>query len=83
MPLYIDNSAFQLSLKKGWSKAERLTEIIKTLYQLSVKFNCVLVPIWISTTENVGADALSRGDLPRFHEWAASHMEAHLHHHSP
>ena len=74
VPIYIDNSSFQLSLVKGWSKAERLTEVIKQLYALSVEYNCVIVPIWISTHDNVGADALSRGDLGRFHEWAKDHM---------
>ena len=74
VPIYIDNSSFQQSLKKGWSKAERLTVIIQQLYRLSVKFNCVIVPIWISTHDNVGADALSRCDLGRFHEWAENHL---------
>ena len=62
--------------------ASRLTEIIKKLYELSVKFNCVIVPIWISTHDNVGADALSRCDLGRFHEWAKDHMCNHPHQHS-
>ena len=74
VPIYIDNSSFQLSLKKGWSKAERLTEIIKHLYRLSVKFNCVIVPIWISTKDNIGADALSRRDVDRFQTWAKDHV---------
>ena len=81
VPIYIDNSSFQLSLKKGWSRAERLTEIIKQLYTLSVKFNCVIVPIWISTDDNVGADALSRGDLERFHTWAKDHLDKDPHRH--
>ena len=82
VPIYIDNSSFQLSLVKGWSRAERLTEIIKKLYELSVKYDCVIVPIWISTHDNVGADALSRCDLGRFHEWAKDHMCNNPHQHS-
>ena len=74
VPVYIDNSAFQLSLKKGWSHAQRLTDIIQTLYELSSERNCIMVPIWISTHDNVGADALSRFDFDRFHEWARSHI---------
>ena len=81
VPIYIDNSSFQLSLKRGWSRAERLTEIIKQLYRLSVKFNCVIVPIWISTDDNVGADALSRGDLERFYTWAKDHLDKDPHRH--
>ena len=83
VPLYIDNSAFQLSLKKGWSRAERLTDIIKRLYTVSVKHNCVIVPIWISTMDNIGADALSRGDLPRFRQWASEHLAEHPHRYCP
>ena len=84
VPIYIDNSSSQLSLVKGWSKTERLTEVIKHLYALSVKYNCVIVPIWISTHDNVGADALPRGDLGQFHEWAKDHMcnPPHQHRHS-
>ena len=76
VPLYIDNSAFQLSMRKGWSKAERLTEIIKKLTELSLKHDCYFVPIWISTHDNIGADALSRLDLDRFHEWAKDNLPA-------
>ena len=83
VPIYIDNSSFQLSLKKGWSRAERLTEIIKHLYKLSVKFNCVIVPIWISTADNIGADALSRGDLDRFYTWAKDHLVNEPYRHCP
>ena len=72
--IYIDNSAFQLSLKKGWSKAARMTEIIKQLHELSVTYNCIFVPIWISTHDNIGADALSRSDLTRFLEWASNKL---------
>ena len=56
--------------------------MIKHLYELSVKYNCVIVPIWISTHDNVGADALSRGDLGRFQEWAKDHMFNHPYQHS-
>ena len=69
VPVYIDNSAFQLSLRKGWSRAARLTRIIKDLFYMSAPHDYVLVPVWISTEGNVGADALSRGDLVRYQEW--------------
>jgi len=70
VPLFIDNSAVQLSLRKGWSRAARLTRIIKKLHVLSVKYECVLEPIWISTHDNIGADALSRKDYARYKKWA-------------
>ena len=83
VPIYIDNSSFQLSLKKGWSKAERLTEIIKNLYKLSVEYNCVIVPIWISTKDNIGADALSRGDFDKYYTWAKDHVTNEPYRHCP
>ena len=78
VPLYIDNSAFQLSMSKGWSRAERLTEVIKRLHELSVQHDCYFIPIWISTHDNIGADALSRLDLKRFDEWASTNISGPL-----
>jgi hypothetical protein len=72
VPLYIDNSAVQLSLRKGWSRAPRLTSYIKKLHQLAVHYDCVLVLIWISTHDNIGADALSRNDYARYAQWACN-----------
>ena len=45
VPVFIDNSAFQLSLKKGWSRAARLTRIIKDLYSMSAPHDFILVPV--------------------------------------
>jgi hypothetical protein len=69
VPLYVDNSAFQLSLSKGRSRVERLNRILRQLYSLSVKFDCIFCPTWISTHHNIGADALSRGKLDEFRRW--------------
>jgi hypothetical protein len=76
VPFYIDSKSFQLSFVKGRSKADRLTAILRQLYELSVQLNCIFVPIWISTHSNIGADALSRGDFIRFQEWAQMHAPA-------
>ena len=70
VPIYIDNQSFQLSFKKGWSRAKRLTSILRDLHGESVRYGCVFVPMWISTHENIGADALSRQDFDRFRAWA-------------
>ncbi len=78
VPIYIDNKSFQLSFAKGWSRARRLSTILKDLHSISVQYDCVLVPIWISTHENVGADALSRGDMTRFYAWAQDHIPSAL-----
>jgi len=73
VPFYIDSKAFQLSFVKGRSNAERLSSVLRQLYELSVELNCIFVPLWIPTLENIGADALSRGDLFRFQKWAKVH----------
>ena len=41
VPVYIDNSAFQQSERKGWSKADRLNDLLKRVFQFSVQFGCV------------------------------------------
>ena len=66
----IDNSAFQRSAVKGWSRAERLTLLLRRLFELCVQFECVLCFVWLSTKENVYADALS-GSMARrrFYVW--------------
>ena len=69
VPLRIDNSAFQLSLKRGISKSPKLCELLRQLFVLSVKYECVFQPTWISTHDNIAADALSRGDLDRFFQF--------------
>ena len=62
VPLHIDNRAFQLSGAKGWSKAERLVGQLRVLFWLAVRYDCVFDFEWISTHDNVYADALSRPD---------------------
>ena len=66
VPFYIDNSAFQLSFKKGRSKSPELNNVLRELFWISCKFDCIFVPRWISTDRNVLADALSRQQLQRF-----------------
>ena len=71
VPIHCDNSAFERSLAKGRSRAPRLNVILRQLFLLSVRYDCVFEPHWISTHDNIAADALSRGDLPRFSEFVA------------
>ena len=72
VPLFIDNRAFQLSAAKGWSKAERLLVQLRALFELAIEHQCVLEFNWISTHDNVLADALSRrGGIAAFHAGAA------------
>ena len=58
----VDNSAFQKSAVKGWSRAERLNVLLCRLFELCMQFECVLLFEWVSTHLNKYADALSRPD---------------------
>jgi hypothetical protein len=58
--LRIDNSAFQLSAYKGWSRTDRLNRILFAIFQLCLRYECVVEWVWISTHRNLYADALSR-----------------------
>jgi len=60
--LYCDNKSFQASAAKGRSKAERLNSLVQELFLLMIKYDFILHVIWISTHDNVNADALSRVD---------------------
>ena len=62
VPFLIDNQAFQRSAVKGWSRADRLSSLVRQLFFISIHFNCVFEFRWISTHDNVFADALSRPD---------------------
>ena len=70
--IHIDNSAFQLPFKKGRSKVERLNVLLRGLHLLAVQFDCIFVPVWISTHDDVGADALSRSRFDEFDAWFAT-----------
>ena len=54
-------------VKKGRSKAPELNTILRQLFLISSTYDCLFVPQWISTTDNICADALSRGQLQRFY----------------
>lgn len=60
VPMYIDNTAFQKSAVKGWSKADRLHRLLRILFSLSLTYECVFEFHWLSTHVNVHADLLSR-----------------------
>jgi hypothetical protein len=60
VPFGIDNSSFQLSLRKSRSKAPRLNVLIREIFALQVRFQCILETFWLSSEDNVLADHLSR-----------------------
>ena len=60
VPIYLDNTSFERSAVKGWSHAARLQLLLRRLFSLALKFECVFEFHWLSTHDNVHADALSR-----------------------
>jgi hypothetical protein len=58
----IDNTSFQRSAVKGWSRAPRLASLMRRLFELGIQFECIFQFNWLSTHENLFADALSRAD---------------------
>lgn len=62
VPLHIDNRSFQLSAAKGWSRADRLCVQLRELFAIAVEVECVYEFHWISTVDNIHADALSRAN---------------------
>ena len=75
VPIHIDNSSFCCSLKKGRSKAPRLNNLLEKLFLLSVQYDCVFEPHWISTHDNIAADALSRDDEKGFRVFVHQHFK--------
>ena len=74
VPFAIDNQAFQLSAVKGYSKADRLSSLVRHLFSLAISFECIFEFNWISTHDNLFADALSRPDpLKSFLDLCSSH----------
>lgn len=61
----VDNRSFQGSAVKGWSRAERLSLLLRRLFRLSVSHGCILEFEWLSSEENMFADALSRQEGER------------------
>jgi len=59
VPFLIDNQAFQRSGVAVRSRAQRLNELLRELFILQIE--CfILEYFWISTTDNINADDLSR-----------------------
>ena len=66
IPFGVDNQAFQKSADKGRSRAERLNLLLKRLFVLQIRFDCILRFFWLSTTANYLADHLSRDRAAAF-----------------
>ena len=62
----IDNQAFERSAGKSWSRAARLTLLIKRIFILQIRHQCLLRFFWLSSEDNLLADHLSRGRVALF-----------------
>lgn len=67
VPLFIDNQSFLGALRKRRSPVHNLNSLITQIHSLAIQHNFVLDPVWISTADNYLADALSRGNIDKFH----------------
>ena len=71
VPIHLDNTSFERSATKGRSRASRLNDLLRRLFALSLKYECIFEFHWLSTHENVHADALSREDGE---QWFLEHV---------
>ena len=71
VPIFLDNTAFERSATKGRSRAERLNDLLRRLFALSLKYECIFEFHWLSTHVNKHADALSREDGE---QWFLDHV---------
>ena len=46
--------------------SDKLNHLVRELFELSAQYDCVFEPHWISTHDNVLADALSRDKFDEF-----------------
>ena len=60
IPFGIDNQSFEKSAQKSWSRAERLNLLLKRLFVLQIKFDCLIRFFWLKSEDNSMADPLSR-----------------------
>ena len=68
--LHIDNTIVVSVVNKGTAKGAtgpRMMEYVRHIFWLSARHNFRLTSSYISTSNNSLADALSRGEFPRFH----------------
>jgi hypothetical protein len=67
--LHIDNTIVIAVINKGTAKGTsgpRMMEYVRHIFWLSARHNFWLTSIYVTSKNNSLADALSRGDLPRF-----------------
>ncbi len=64
--LHVNNQAIVYAINAGTIKCESSMELLRSLYYMLCKFNIEVKAEYISTVDNVEADALSRLDIDRF-----------------
>lgn len=66
----VDNQALYHSVRRKWSPTRSVMIFVYEICLLMMEYGINLWIEWICSEINIGADALSRGDLPRFKEYA-------------
>ena len=65
---HIDNQAVVFALNNGYSKNSEMMVLIRKLYFIMAFYSIECKAVFISTHLNSSADALSRGDMDKFHK---------------
>ena len=74
---HCDNSASVASIDKQKSRVPVRIALLRHLYAIALVFSIDLRVLWISTKNNILADALSRFDLPTFYKHTKTYTLQH------
>lgn len=77
--VYVDNQAVYHSVRRKWSSTHSVMLFIYEICLMMMEYKIDLWVEWIRSHVNVGADALSREDIPRFREYAGPMVDDHQH----
>ena len=66
--MHIDNQVVCYALNNGTTKCPHMMELVRTMYHILVMYNMECRAQYITTKDNVSADALSRFDMSTFRE---------------
>jgi hypothetical protein len=64
--IHIDNSALVLGLKSRTSNLPHMQSVLDMVSLFELRFQCRIIPVYISTTDNIVSDRLSHQDIPGF-----------------
>lgn len=71
--IWCDNQSVVQMINYSTSSCRRCMILIRIITLISLKFNCRIFAKWVKSSDNILADALSRGDWKRFWNHAPLH----------